>query len=1615
MNRENKCRSERPILKMRASFPLLIVLVVVASADAASMISGQFAGMCCTGWRPPDSHGAAGPNGIIQTVNESITYWNKSGAAIWGSVTFPTFFSSVGATGAFDDRALYDRGAGRFYVIGLENNSSTSRSYVNLAVSKSSNPTTRTTADWYFYRVENTEVSGGTSYWGDYPGLGFDGQAVYVTVNMYAFGGGFLNCQVMVFNKAAITSGTGTFSSIFTGSGTGTAFTLQPASVLGSSSPGNVAYFAETPLGSSTTVRAWALSDPLGSHTLQSFSLSVPNNGGFIDGAPQSGTSTTVPTLSPRAQGNAFWYNGAMWFCHTAGGSSGRSIVYYYKVNLNGYPGGTPTLIESGGIDGGAGVWNYQPSIGANYLGDVGLVFSQSSSSIFPTIMYTTRLAGAGSFDAPSVIKASPAYSNSDRWGDYASVTSDPVDESLWMIHEWSRSTSQHDWGTWLADITLDMLQITTGTGVSVSGPVGGPLSPTSQEIFLKNAGPASLNWALGITAAWLSASSTNGTLSPGADVSIFVSPNSIASNLVAGTYSASLVFTNLNSGTTQVRPATLLLSARPAITNQPASKAVFTGGIASFTVGASGTAPLSYSWRRGGNVISGATSTHYTTNNVQLIDSGSQFSCVVNNSYGQATSDVATLTVYNPIGISSQPTDVTTGLGQSAAFSVTATGTQPYSYQWIHEEQDIAGATASSFTIATTQANDAGAYSVLVSNPYGNLLSAEAQLTVSDPYLTSQPQDQSVAVGATATFTVGAGGTQPLSYRWKKQGADLADGGRLSGAQTAGLTISNAQASDMGAYSVLVSNVNGSVLSASATLLEPVAPVILTPPSAQTVVAGSTPSMTVLAAGPAPFTYQWRKAGVNLVEAGKFTGTTNAALSIANVQSGEMANYSVVISNSYGAVTSADGFLSLFPLAAWGLNSSGQADIAPGLSNVLAIGCGGAHQLAVRTDGTVTAWGAGTNNTGFNSQFGQAIPPAGLSNVVAVTGGGFHSLALKSDGTVAAWGAGVINSGISPNFGQSIVPAGLTNVVAITAGSSHSLALKSDGTVIVWGLNTSGQTNVPAGLTNAVAVVGGSSFSMALRADGTVTAWGSNAAGQTNVPPNLTNAVAIGCGNTFGAALRADGTLVAWGASGVGQTNTPVGLSNAVALVCGSSHGLALRNDGTLASWGSNSQGQTNIPNGLTNVFALAAGGSSGLVLEGDGRPHLTIQPFTLQVSAGLPARLTALAVGLSPLSYQWQKNGVNVPGATNPSLVLASAQYLDSGSYALIVSNLFGSVTSATAVLTVPSAPVFGAQPMSQTVLQGASATFTASATGTTPLSYQWRFNGGPLTAATGTSFTVPSAQSADAGDYSVTVTNALGSVTSSNATLTVLVGPGIVAQPTNQTSVAGANVSFSVTTSGSMPLSYQWYLNQTNPLSGGGNQTLNLTNVQPADAGSYSVVVTNLAGSVASSNATLTVNVPPSISAQPQNVTTNLGTNVSFSVTATGTVPLSYQWRFNGADITAATIASYTRNHVQSADAGSYSVLVSNVAGTLLSADAVLTVLLPSPPHIDAITLLSGQGIELQVSGGPGNFVIDATPNLSAWTQLSSLTATGAVFHFTDPETNETSRFYRVRLLP
>ena len=187
--------------------------------------------------------------------------------------------------------------------------------------------------------------------------------------------------------------------------------------------------------------------------------------------------------------------------------------------------------------------------------------------------------------------------------------------------------------------------------------------------------------------------------------------------------------------------------------------------------------------------------------------------------------------------------------------------------------------------------------------------------------------------------------------------------------------------------------------------------------------------------------------------------------------------------------------------------------------------------------------------------------------------------------------------------------------------------------------------------------------------------------------------------------------------------------------------------------------------------------------------------------------------------------------------------------------------------------------------------------------------------------------------------------------------------------------------------------------------------LSSAQATDAGSYTVAVTNPGGSITSQVATLTVNIPPGITTQPQSQTVTQGQSASFFVVASGTATLSYQWSFNGTPLSGATSSTLTLDTVQSADAGSYTVVVANVAGSVTSAVAALTVIPPTPPSFGAAGM-TRNGFTFQLAVPVGcTYVILATTNLQDWIPISTNVAlTGSVAFADTSATNNPMRFYR-----
>lgn len=359
-------------------------------------------------------------------------------------------------------------------------------------------------------------------------------------------------------------------------------------------------------------------------------------------------------------------------------------------------------------------------------------------------------------------------------------------------------------------------------------------------------------------------------------------------------------------------------------------------------------------------------------------------------------------------------------------------------------------------------------------------------------------------------------------------------------------------------------------------------------------------------------------------------------------------------------------------------------------ISNVVAIAAGSYQSIALKSNGTVIAWGANAE-TNF---------PPGLSNVVAVAAYDASCAALKANGRVLVWGT------TYGTLAPTNIPPNLEDVAAISLGYGMCLALKSNGTVVAWGSRWT-VTNVPPVLSNVVAISAGAYHALAARADGTVVAWPDSSLlshfestledyGQVNVPVGLSNVIAVAAGKFHSLALKSDGTVVAWG--GGADLNAPPNLTNIVAIASGDDICLALRADGTVVEWLSTPTwadvGQRKVPADLSNVVAIASGASGygtthNLALY-SAEPIIRRQPSSRSVIAGDNVVFSVSASSPTAMTFQWRFNGTNIAGATNATHSVTNAQAFDTGFYDVVVCSTYGCTTSRVATLAFKVADV-------------------------------------------------------------------------------------------------------------------------------------------------------------------------------------------------------------------------------------------------------------------------------------------------------------------------------------
>ncbi len=984
-----------------------------------------------------------------------------------------------------------------------------------------------------------------------------------------------------------------------------------------------------------------------------------------------------------------------------------------------------------------------------------------------------------------------------------------------------------------------------------------------------------------------------------------------------------------------------------PAFTTQPVSQSANPGDTITFTGAASGNPTPTYQWNKNGAAIAGATAASLTLTGVQAGDAA-DYTVVATNSVGSATSAVATLTVVTGTApaIATPPVAQTVNVGDTATFSVTATGTDPLSYQWKKDGANVNGATGATLILGNVQPSNAGSYSVVVSNAAGSVTSAAATLTVnSAPAITAQPQPVATTVGSNATFSVNATGTPTPTYQWRKNGADLA------GATAATLTLSSVQFDDAATYSVVVTNSLGSVTSNGATLAvsapSPLSRYNLT--GFATLNGGTTGGGVVAETDPAYVKVTTPLELANaLIAAAKTAGAVKVIeiMNDLNLGWNEVgATVQGLASNPFRShatpklhpvlINTGVSLVDIKPKSGLTIFSANGATIRHATFNIKA-----ASNLIVRNLRFDEMWEWDEASKGdYDSNDWDFIT---LSNGGAATNIWIdHCTFTKAYDGIVDMKAGT--QYVTLSWCKYVGDDGATNANSFVRQQLAALEANRSSYAFYNFLRTNGFS-----VEDIATIIQGHDKGHLM---------GSNSLDSQNATltatfhhqwfANLWDRCVprLRAGNVHNYNIYVDDTAVL--AAKRLRDSRAAALTSALLNTLNNTYSFNPPINGSISTEGGAlllekstyidclwplRNNQTD-PSNAVYTGKIMALDSRYVFHNADGS---IVNVRGNSTDAGNPMGPFQAAI----IPFSW--NGyTSVPYSYTPDDPddLPALLATGAGAGALTWSKDNWLKTAYVDLITLPTITT---PPAAQTVGAGASATFSVVASGAS--AYQWTMNGAPIVGATTSALTLNNVQAGDAGSYAVVVTNLAGSVTSASAALTVApAAPTITTPPVAQTASVGGSAAFSVVVTGTAPFAFQW-THDGAPIANANSSTLTLAAVQASDAGDYAVIVSNSVGSTTSAAVALAISVPPTITTPPTPQIAAAGGSATFTVVAAGSAPLAYQWQKDGAAIAGATSATLVLSAVQVNDAGSYSVAVTNAAGSVTSAAATLIVTAP-----------------------------------------------------------------------
>ena len=923
-------------------------------------------------------------------------------------------------------------------------------------------------------------------------------------------------------------------------------------------------------------------------------------------------------------------------------------------------------------------------------------------------------------------------------------------------------------------------------------------------------------------------------------------------------------------------------------------------------------------------------------------------YSVKVTGPVGTVTSVGATLSVIAPFTISAQPlgglTSVNVSSGGSTTLSVTAVGVGPFTYQWRKNGMNIAGATLSSFVAWAGTIEGSASYDVVITGPVSSLASNAVRITTCIPvFISQQPVAVVRAVGQPAGFSVTASGTAPLTYQWMKNGVNIV------GATGASYSIASTVTADAASYSVKVTGPVGGATSSPVALSLHVAPTVSTQPVNAYKALGQAATFSVVAAGTGPFTYQWSKDG------NPIAGANAATYSVAVVGNTDVGRYSVSIANAVGAVLSQEAELTIVSLPViliqpTAINPVTAQGTRPYRAKYFGFNNGPEGWSAVPWSGKDLEWpksgwywndqideGLKESNLEAGVEGGSIVSPLiSLAGLTSPELRFWYATARLPDFTVQASTDGVTWATIYSQSVSQVIGDAVADLSAFAGKNCYIKVISGpDGALLdeveIWGTGlakeivelsvaTQGEGLTYQWYKDGVAIAGAISRGYVI-ADATAsTTTGSYTVKVSNAAGSVTSSAAkVGIlplvstqpTSVYKAAGQAASFSVS--VSGAGPF-TYQWLKDGLAISGANASSYSI----TSVSAASVGNYAVSVSNAVGSVLSQSAS------LQMVTTPVISTQPSSQGYVPKIPQTYRVRYFGFGSGPDGWSVSTTDAafhqnwgqPGwYWNP--------YLDEIPANPLAANLEGGFGG---IVTSPWISLAGvANPELRFICMSASGTLSiqTSSDGTNWVPAFTKTNDSAMA-----SYSVNLAAYAGAGCYVRAATTA-----TCDAYLDEVEVWGY-GTPSN-------SATFTVSASGG-GLSYQWYKDGV-AIAGATAATYSVADVYATGAvGLYSVRVTNAAGTTASTGATLAI--IPAITTQPVALVKVAGQPAVFSVVATGTGPLSYQWYKDGVQIAGATAASYGISAVSAQHIGNYSVKISNALGQVTSQSAGLSVTLP-----------------------------------------------------------------------